>query len=705
MALAPLELVCFGPPLARLDGAEPPREVRWRKHFALLAYLALSPSRSRTRDHLVGLLWPEQPDRKARKSLDMALHRLRRVLGEERLSSAADAVVLSGDALDVDVLHFSAEALVHPDEALRLLRGEFLEGFHLDAAQEFEDWMTVERSRYRGLATTTLVQAGERRLAENHLEPATDLARRALALEPRLEPAASLLMRSRILAGDAAGALAAYQDFAAGLKEIGEEPSRALSLIADRVRSEISRRPSVGVTDTEPPLVGRDQLHKTVFEAVGGAGPARALLISAPPGMGRSRLLAECIRRSEVDGAVVLQARAVESDQDAPWSALRLVIRAGLASAPGLPAAPRPSLGALAELVPELAERFPPRPVRDVSDMGAALADVLRAIADERPILIALDDAHWADGPSLAALGTALVKLAKSPVLVIVTVAQGIGDPPRELSRLQSDIGRDIPGRTVRLGVLEERDLSALVVALAPWCRDAADRDRLTRRLAFETGGSPFFAVTLLGSLTKASTMQKDFVAWPPPRGTHGAPPPFSVPSVVKRAIEVRVGELTPPQLAVLRAASVCGQALDIALIATVAGMGLETVEAALPAFERRQLVQFDGTRYAFAAPMIADVVRSECLTRGERRTLEARAAAALESRADIESRALRAELLAHVAPDAAAAELALAVARDALDAGARRTAQRALAIVRQLRATVPLDGATIDALSARLTY
>jgi DNA-binding SARP family transcriptional activator len=705
MALAPLELVCFGPPLARLAGAEPPREVQWRKHFALLTYLALSPSRSRTRDHLVGLFWPEQPDRKARKSLDMALHRLRRVLGEERLSSAKDAVVLSGDQLDVDVLRFSAEARAHPDEALRLVRGEFLEGFHLDAAQEFEDWMTSERRRYQELATAALVATGERRLAENRLEEATDLAHRALGLAPRLEPAAALLMRARMLAGDSAGALTAFQDFAAAIREIGEEPNRALSTLADRVRSEASARPKISPTETEPPLVGRQQLHKAVFEAVSGTRSPRALLITAPPGMGRSRLLAECVRRSEVDGAVVVQTRAVESDQDAPWSALRLLIRAGLATAPGLPAAPRSSLAALAELVPELAERFTPRPVRDVSDMAAALADVLGAISEERPILIGLDDAHWADGPSLAALGTALGKLTKSSVLLVVTVAQGVGEPPRELDRLQGDIGHDIPGLTVRLGALDQGDLAALVAALAPWCRDAADRDRLTRRLAFETGGSPFFAVTLLGSLAKASTLQKDFVSWPPPRGTHGAPPPFSVPSVVKRAIQVRAGELATEELAVLRAASVCGQALDCGLIATVAGVPVDTVERALPAFERRQFVQFDGTRYAFAAPMIADVVRTECLTRGERRTLEGRAAAALETHTDLESRALRAELLAHIAPDAASGELALSVAREALDAGARRTAQRALAAARQVAKAVPFDAGAIDALSARLTY
>jgi DNA-binding SARP family transcriptional activator len=59
MPIAPLEL-CFGSPTARLAGVEPPAEVRWNKHLALLVDLALSPSRRRSRDHLLGVFWGER---------------------------------------------------------------------------------------------------------------------------------------------------------------------------------------------------------------------------------------------------------------------------------------------------------------------------------------------------------------------------------------------------------------------------------------------------------------------------------------------------------------------------------------------------------------------------------------------------------------------------------------------------------------------
>ncbi|PYO74810.1 MAG: hypothetical protein DMD67_12980 [Gemmatimonadetes bacterium] len=72
-----LELQCFGAPTARLDGTPAPAKVLWRKHLALLTYLALSPGRTRSREHLLGLLWPEKKESYARHSLNQAVAILR----------------------------------------------------------------------------------------------------------------------------------------------------------------------------------------------------------------------------------------------------------------------------------------------------------------------------------------------------------------------------------------------------------------------------------------------------------------------------------------------------------------------------------------------------------------------------------------------------------------------------------------------------
>jgi DNA-binding SARP family transcriptional activator len=699
MPLDPLELVCFGTPSARVAGREPPPELRWHKHLALLIYLALSPGRKRSRDHLLGLLWAEQPERNARKSLNEALHRLRGPLGKDRLRTDRDVVELSGDRLDVDALQFSAHAQLAPERALPFLRGEFLEGFHLDNAQKFDDWMMRERERYQTIASSTLVAVGESRLNAGRLEEAADLAHRALALAPRSDPAVRLLMRAYVLAADVTSALGVFHEFATRLQaELNEQPSRSLIALVERIRMRMDAAAGKEPVDIAP-LVGREREHRLVFDTIALAlasrvGP-RVVIITGAPGMGRSRLLTECLRRLELEGALVFQSRPVETDQDAPWSALRALLT-GLADAPGLPGAPPQALAGLAALVPELAARFSPREPRDIADVATALAEVLRAITEERPVAIALDDAHWADGATVAALGSAVAQLKGAPLVLLVTVAQGMGEPPRELLRLQSAAGRDLPGVLVDLGGLADADLAELVARLVPWCEDSETRERLTRRVSFESAGNPFFATTLLRSIAKHP-------GWPPPQETIVAPLPDTVPNLVQHAIAMRVAELSADQIAVLAAASICGQTLDLELIGKVSEKSLESLEQALPALERKHLIQFDGRRYAFVAPLIAQVVQLECLTRGDRRALKRRAAEALTGRTDLESRVLRAELLAHGQPDQATFDFAVVVAEEARHAGAQRLVHRAIVAAERASQGMQFDRRRLDELRAAI--
>src|ERR1051325_9806423 len=121
--LPPLELHCFGVPTARLAGGPAPPEVLRRKHLALLVYLALSPKRRRTRAHLVGVLWPETDDARARHSLNEAIRRLRAHVGEARLASDSDSILLREDALEVDALRYDALLDRSPADAARLVEG------------------------------------------------------------------------------------------------------------------------------------------------------------------------------------------------------------------------------------------------------------------------------------------------------------------------------------------------------------------------------------------------------------------------------------------------------------------------------------------------------------------------------------------------------------------------------------------------------
>jgi len=144
--------------------------------------------------------------------------------------------------------------------------------------------------------------------------------------------------------------------------------------------------------------------------------------------------------------------------------------------------------------------------------------------------------------------------------------------------------------------------------------------------------------------------------------------------------VMARVAELEKESQAVIKAASIGGVALDLPLIAALVELPLERVEELLDFLEQRRLVVYDGTRYAFAAALIAQVIRGESLASGQRRRLRRRAIEELQARTDLESRVLLTELRAKVEPDDAAFEDAVEIARTAHEEGSRRTAQRALA-------------------------
>jgi DNA-binding SARP family transcriptional activator len=702
-----LELICFGPPTARVEGRDAPAEVLWPRHLALLVYLALSPNRTRTRSHLLGVFWPEKVEARARHALNEALLRLRHSLGAERLRSRGDAVSLDAAGLEVDALAFEALADRDPAHAVALLRGEFLEGLILDEAPAFEDWATSERKRYRTRAAAAFVAHGENRLAECRFADATEAAQRAIALDPYTERAVRLSMRAAALRGDVASALAVYHAFCDSLEAgIGEKPSRELVALSERIRQQPAREAPTEL-DAEPPLVGRESVHREVFQLLvaGLTDGPRGLMITGVRGMGRTRLLAECVRRLALGGATVAVARPLQSDHDAAWSTLRLLLRAGVHHAPGLVGADADALGVFAWLVPELAERSPVREPRDAAHVATALGAVLSAVAEEKPVALCLDDAHLSDAATLDTLLAGVGRLRARRVILVLTAAEDALPSPPALLRLRGEIGRQLRGTSVRLDSLSEGDVRQLVAALAPWCKDDAERDRLTRRLAFEAGGNPFFAITLLEGLRRLSTLRPDFVGWPRPQATLDAPLPFSVPNLVRLAIMARVAELDAESQRVLSAASIGGLALDLDLIAALTALSRSGVEDRLTASERSHLLAFDGERYAFVAPLIAEVVRTECLTPGQRKALRVRAVGALAGRPDLEGRILRAELSAAAEPGQAAFDEAVVLVRAALAAGTTRTARRALAAAE--RASAPdaeLQRPVLDALRAQIT-
>src|SRR5215207_126795 len=179
----------LGPVGLSMDGAPAPPELLWRKHLGLLVYLARSP-RGRTREHLIGLLWGERPEAAARHSLNEAIRVLRRYLGDGNVDTSAGQVRLAADSVRLDVDRLEEFAATGDWEAAsRLIAGEFLEGFSIAGASEFENWLASERSAVRLRSIEVLSHYADELLRAGQAQEASAVAARAQALDPGSEQA------------------------------------------------------------------------------------------------------------------------------------------------------------------------------------------------------------------------------------------------------------------------------------------------------------------------------------------------------------------------------------------------------------------------------------------------------------------------------------------------------------------------------------
>lgn len=208
------------------------------KRAALLLYLAAArPVGHHRRDRLVSMFWPEHDQEHARAALRKALYAIRQSVGDDVIVTRGDEEVAVSDAVWCDVREFRGLAGTERfAAALELYHGDLLDGFFADAPG-FERWAEDERAHCRELAGSCAWSLAERYATSADLTSATRWARKAVILAPsderRLRKAMTLLLQ----AGDRAGAVRLFEDFARRLRaELDIEPSAETMALVRQVR-------------------------------------------------------------------------------------------------------------------------------------------------------------------------------------------------------------------------------------------------------------------------------------------------------------------------------------------------------------------------------------------------------------------------------------------------------------------------------------
>src|SRR6185312_3117768 len=306
------------------------------------------------------------------------------------------------------------------------------------------------------------------------------------------------------------------------------------------------------------PLVGRDrelELLGQLLEETCAHNP-RFVFVTGEPGIGKTCLLLELVRQAEQRGCLALRGSAAEFERELPFGVVVDAFDEYLESLD-----PHEFKRLSAEDVGELSGVFPAlsslNPGSDQPTTAAerfrshrALRDLIESLAVRQPLVVVLDDLHWADGASLELTAYLLRHPPRGAVMVAATLRGGQADRGLLAAMERATKDADIV-RPIELGPLTRADARTLIASV-----DGAERDGI-----YETsGGNPFYLLQL-------SLMSADSNGPSTARGSDGVPEPISA------AIIGELDGLSATTRSLAEAAAVAGDPFELDLAATTAGM------------------------------------------------------------------------------------------------------------------------------------
>lgn len=285
-----IEVQALGSVRVTRDGLEVAGLAAQRIRLALLVYLAVE--RERTRDAVLGVLWPEREQEKARHALNQTLYELRRVLGAKWLDVSGDRLLVT-DTVVSDARLFEQALKGRADaHALELYRGPFLEGLYLAETAEFEAWVEGVRGRYGRLFGEASRRVVRQRVEAGDVTGALGVAQRWVELEPLEDDAHHQVIALLAEAGRGRDALREFETYARGLREDGLEPNAELAALVERIRAGAVQAPFRTVVSWPENVAPRRRMSaRHVIETADGQAKTLALGSSRPVGPRLIRIL------------------------------------------------------------------------------------------------------------------------------------------------------------------------------------------------------------------------------------------------------------------------------------------------------------------------------------------------------------------------------------------------------------------------------
>ena len=572
---------------------------------SLLAYVIFHHDQRIPRDRLAGLFWPERPDAHARRALSQALWQVRAVLGPagDRLAAEREDIVFGlrdGDHLDVaEFERLAAGSDLRPlTAAIDIYRADFLESI-------YDDWALLERERLREFFLQVLERLIALHKQRGHYEQALAYAQRLAAADPLREEVHRELMQLYHLLGRSQAALEQFTALCDLLtKELGVQPTPVTNALYQEIvtaleAGDVPHLPSAPLPPpllhdiSHLPLVGRVGERAALLSALQSAVQGRGgyALIEGDAGVGKSRLVGEVVAGAEWRGFQVGVARATSKitspyqivrDALAPLlTPLRVAQLAELVEPVWLSAVAS-ILPTLAEHLPDLGPLAPLEHHEEQRRLWDGLARCLSGLASVTPLLLVLEDIHWADEATLAAFEHLVPSLPANRAFIVLTYRTAEARERAVVWETLDGLDRALPPLRLHLAPFELAETAGLLErALGAAVETGSRFAAMAERLHQEMGGNALFLVESLKSLVEQGDLVLSDGEWIFPPDDVSLPAPTSV----QKLIEERLASLSPELRATLELIAVLGENADfntltrfngdvVALLPTLTALG-----------------------------------------------------------------------------------------------------------------------------------
>ncbi len=673
-----------------------------RKSLQVLTYLLLHRETPVSREYLAFLLYPNDEEGAARAKLRATLSELPKILpqpSERYVSIETDKVGWNPDAdvwLDIDAFVAASGDRSRLGEAIELYRGDLL-------PEIYDEWLDVIRERHRETYLRCLTEHASEARRNANLALAIETARKVLAIDPWREDMVRRIIAMRYESGDRAGALREYAAFAKRLRaEMDAEPMAETVAVAERISlgqavadEEVAEERLASAAESAVlPFVGRRDEMERLLETWNrvGRGRGACTFVSGEPGIGKSRLAFEFAHAVEDRGGRVLVG-TTSSPEAVPYESVVDALRSALA----LVASLRPSmaLACVATLVPEISARVALPAISRLdaeSERIRLLESLFRCIADlakPRPLLLILEDLHWAQPASIELLQFLLRRISGVPVMIVVTYRDDESQRLHAFHRLRREARATAGAQSMWLSRLSVSDAEELRVAVPDV------RDRPAESLVAASGGNPLFLTQLVVDVRNGEA------------GTE----PASLQAVVARSIE----RLSEHARTAAEIAACIGDRFSRDAVREVSAWDEAALTDSLDELLDRRIIREASGRgfleYAFTHHLVQDAI-AQAVPAKQAAVRRRRVARVLEKLYPERFSELSASLAGHYefAGDVAnAARCYLEAIRRSISIGAlheaRAQSERALALeaTPRMRADLLLESVTIESRSGDL--